>query len=64
MRAGSQICQSFIVPALQLKPVPTRSWESWTPLSLSVVDFSLPPRDLGRTVVQFKSHIALQERLR
>lgn len=45
--------------------VPTRSWEPQTYLlPLSMVDFSLPPRDLGRTAVQFKSHIALQERLR
>lgn len=44
--------------------VPTRSWEPQTPLPLSVVNFSLPPRDLERTTVQFKSHIAFQERLR
>lgn len=56
--------QTFLVLVPQFKPESTRSWELWTPLPLSVVDFSLPPRDLGRPAVKFKSHIALQERLR
>lgn len=64
IRLDHKSAQTFQVLALQFKPVPMRSWELWTPLHRPMVDFSLPPRDLGRTAVQFESHIALQERLR
>lgn len=64
IRLDHKSAQTFQVLALQFKPVPMRSWELWIPLHCPWWTFSLSPRDLGRTAVQFKSHIALQERLR